>query len=183
MSMTDMSGMNMATATSSMAMASSTASAGHDMSGMASTSSMMGMSDMTMTFFSSNTTPLYSMTWTPANMGQYAGTCLFLIAFALVFRVLIALRCNFTPLWVQWTRHETPMGAYRVDENLLKGARRPWRVNEAAARATLDTMLAGVSYLLMIAVMTMNVGYFLSVLGGTFLGSFALGSWGAAAAQ
>ena len=27
----------------------------------------------------------------------------------------------------------------------------------------------------MLAVMTMNVGYFLSVLGGTFLGSFILG--------
>jgi copper transporter 1 len=29
----------------------------------------------------------------------------------------------------------------------------------------------------MLAVMTMNVGYFLSVLGGVFLGSFTLGGW------
>ena len=29
----------------------------------------------------------------------------------------------------------------------------------------------------MIAVMTMNVGYFLSVLGGVLLGSFVLGGW------
>jgi solute carrier family 31 (copper transporter), member 1 len=34
----------------------------------------------------------------------------------------------------------------------------------------------------MIAVMTMNVGYFLSVLGGVFLGSFAFGNWTGAAA-
>jgi hypothetical protein len=29
----------------------------------------------------------------------------------------------------------------------------------------------------MLAVMTMNVGYFLSILGGTFLGSFVIGDW------
>jgi hypothetical protein len=29
----------------------------------------------------------------------------------------------------------------------------------------------------MLAVMTMNVGYFMSVLGGVFLGSFVLGGW------
>ena len=29
----------------------------------------------------------------------------------------------------------------------------------------------------MLAVMTMNVGYFLSVLGGTFLGSFVVGGF------
>ena len=59
--------------------------------------------------------------------------------------------------------------------------------------ATVDVVLAGLSYLLlvfpialrpnhfrlpwdrMIAVMTMNVGYFLSVLGGVFLGSMVFG--------
>lgn len=33
----------------------------------------------------------------------------------------------------------------------------------------------------MLAVMTMNVGYFLSVLGGVFLGSFLVGRWTGAA--
>lgn len=33
----------------------------------------------------------------------------------------------------------------------------------------------------MLAVMTMNVGYFLSVLGGVFLGSFVVGRWTGAA--
>lgn len=32
-------------------------------------------------------------------------------------------------------------------------------------------------YLSMLAVMTMNLGYFLSVLGGTFLGSLAAGRY------
>lgn len=48
---------------------------------------------------------------------------------------------------------------------------RPWRVNEAVMLACTDVVLAGMSYLLMIVVMTMNVGYFLSILAGVFLGS------------
>jgi len=35
----------------------------------------------------------------------------------------------------------------------------------------------------MLAVMTMNVGYFMSVLGGVFLGSFVLGGWTSAVAH
>ena len=35
----------------------------------------------------------------------------------------------------------------------------------------------------MLAVMTMNVGYFMSILGGTFLGSFVIGDWQPTAAH
>jgi len=54
---------------------------------------------------------------------------------------------------------------------------RPWRITVDPVRAAFDTVLAGIGYLLMLAVMTMNVGYFLSVLGGTFLGSLILGRY------
>ncbi|KAH8890879.1 hypothetical protein GQ53DRAFT_747105 [Thozetella sp. PMI_491] len=43
-------------------------------------------------------------------------------------------------------------------------------------RALYESVLAGMGYLLMLAVMTMNVGYFFSVLGGIFLGTFLLGN-------
>ncbi|KAK4145312.1 Ctr copper transporter family-domain-containing protein [Dichotomopilus funicola] len=52
---------------------------------------------------------------------------------------------------------------------------RPWRLSVDPARALIDTVVVGVGYLLMLAVMSMNVGYFLSVLGGTFLGSLLVG--------
>ena len=43
---------------------------------------MMGMADMMMTFFTSTKTPLLSEAWTPHSTGQYAATCVFLIALA-----------------------------------------------------------------------------------------------------
>jgi len=54
---------------------------------------------------------------------------------------------------------------------------RPWRLTTDPVRALFDTVIAGVGYMLMLAVMTMNVGYFLSVLGGTFIGSLAIGRY------
>lgn len=56
-----------------------------------------------------------------------------------------------------------------------KTAKRPWRADEAVTIAALDVVVAGVSYLLMLAVMTFNIGYFLSILGGVFLGSLVCG--------
>ncbi|KAK4102115.1 hypothetical protein N658DRAFT_351884 [Parathielavia hyrcaniae] len=70
-----------------------------------------------------------------------------------------------------------------AEENVLVVRRnttahsRPWRLSVDPVRAVIDTILAGVGYLLMLAVMSMNVGYFLSVLGGTFLGSLLVGRY------
>lgn len=39
-----------------------------------------------MVFFSATNTPLYSNMWTPSSAGAYAGTCIFLIILAIVYR-------------------------------------------------------------------------------------------------
>ncbi|SMQ56294.1 unnamed protein product [Zymoseptoria tritici ST99CH_3D7] len=165
-------------------MATSTASSTNSMTnGTMHSGMMMSMSEMMMVFFTSTGTPLYSNAWTPTSTGQYAGTCIFLIVLAVVMRGLIALRCSFEYLWDRSAGKQNVDALRRMPTNVKEdvaapptaGQRRPWRVNEAAARACLDVVLAGVSYLLMLAVMTMNVGYFMAVLGGVFLGSFILG--------
>ena len=49
---------------------------------------------MPMTFFTSTTTPLYTTAWKPTTPSHYALTCLFLILLCMVFRALLAARCN-----------------------------------------------------------------------------------------
>jgi solute carrier family 31 (copper transporter), member 1 len=122
--------------------------------------SMMGMDSMAMTFFYSSSTPLYSMSWTPTSIGQYAGTCIFLIVLATIFRGLLAVRIHFDTLLFAFRRHrdpDEPAVAYiNVDTSMAgKGGCavaangvRPWRTDEAVLRSLLDVILAAVSYLL-----------------------------------
>jgi hypothetical protein len=64
---------------------------GHDMGDDMGGGDHSSMS-MAMTFYYSTTTPLFSERWTPQNIGEYAGTCIFLIVLAVILRVLLALR-------------------------------------------------------------------------------------------
>lgn len=147
-----------ASATSTgMAMASSTGMGGMDMggdsmSGMDMSGMTMDMSQMLMTFFTSTVTPLYSKAWTPNSSGQYAGTCIFLIVLPVIFRALIAARSNFPGLLASFAaRNDTGILREHPDAHDWKFSHvphRPWRINEALLRAVLDTLLAGVSYLM-----------------------------------
>ncbi|KAG9247442.1 Ctr copper transporter [Calycina marina] len=158
---------------------------------------------MAMTFFSATNTALYSLDWQPATVGAYAGTCIFLIILAVVFRGLIAMRSWREEAWrdVAFNRryvtvagklpkserlsHESSSKSMTISENGIeenvmvvkkKGqTRMPWRFSIDPVRAAMDTVIVGVGYLIMLAVMTMNTGYFLSIIGGTFLGSLAFG--------
>jgi copper transporter 1 len=152
----------------------------------------MKMGDMAMTFFTSSTTSLYSKSWTPTSTGQYAGTCIFLIFLAAILRALLAARLNIIGILAAFDRQHTGGSIYSRAEASKAAAPRPWRANEAVILAFMDFVLAGIGYLLsvsyylltcaatdcmsrMIAVMTMNVGYFMSVLSGVFVGSLIFG--------
>lgn len=175
--------MDMASATSTMAgMATSTAmSSMSGMSGMSgSTTSgmttMMDMSMMSMTFFVSKTTALYSNMWTPKTDAGYAGTCIFLILLATLFRGLLAVKAWKESAWLAEEtnrRYVTVAGkgtkADRlsmesdmknmtltengVEENVMvvktrtMGVR-PWRLTVDPVRAAMDTVIAGVGWLL-----------------------------------
>ncbi|KAF8849425.1 hypothetical protein BDZ45DRAFT_604404 [Acephala macrosclerotiorum] len=164
------------------------------------------MSDTSVTFGVSATTPLYLSHWAPSTTGQYAGTCIFIIALAAIFRGLLAFKAiqqrrwtdaefnsremvragrtkkEGDDAWRESDRKTLVLSANGVEENVIVVAKKvakraPWRLTVDLPRALLDTLIAFVGYLLMLAVMTTNVGYFFSVLGGTYLGSVILGRY------
>lgn len=123
---------------SGMSMASSTSS---------SMSSMMGMDMMAMTFFTSSTTPLYSMSWMPDSIGQYAGTCIFLIILATVFRAVLALRIHVYPFLNAVEVHRNGGLEYKPYRH-GKSSKYPWRAREAVVIGLIDVIIAGLAYLL-----------------------------------
>ncbi|KAF5250159.1 hypothetical protein FANTH_4579 [Fusarium anthophilum] len=176
---------------------------GDDSSGSSSSSHVSGM--MTMVFQTETRTPLYANSWTPNNAGSYAGTCIFLAVLAIIARALVAFKAVQEARWLDREaarRYVAVNGKIPLSEQIAsspdarrmtlsengleetvvvverkRAAMRPWRFSVDPVRACLDTMIVGIGYLLMLAVMTMNVGYFLSVLAGVFVGSLAVGRY------
>lgn len=70
-----------------------------------STSTSMAMSDsmttMDMVFFTSQSTPLFSQYWAPSSTTAYAFTCIFLIALAVILRLLYAVKSVAEANWAR----------------------------------------------------------------------------------
>ncbi|KAH8677047.1 Ctr copper transporter family-domain-containing protein [Ilyonectria robusta] len=160
---------------------------------------------MTMIFQTQRETPLYASSWTPSSAGAYAGTCIFLVVLTIIGRLVLAFKAVQEARWldreaarryvtvngkiplaeqisVNPDARQMTLSANGAEETVMvverkRGVSRPWRFSVDPIRALLDTILAGIGYLLMLAVMTMNVGYFMSVLAGVFIGSLAVGRY------
>lgn len=167
----------------------------------------MSSSDTTdMMFTNSHTTPLYSSMWTPTTSAGYAGTCIFIIFLASIFRALFAVRTVLEQRWLARARNRryilvkgqageagkiesdpdaktgTLVTARGVEENIKVVTARvrgtiPFRLSVDVPRAAIFMVITGVGYLLMLVAMTMNVGYFMSLLAGTFIGELAIGRY------
>lgn len=161
---------------------------------------------MTMVFTNSHTTPLYSTSWTPNSAGSYAGTCIFLIVLASILRCVIAFKSIVEQQWLAKARNRryvlvkgktTEAGKIDADPDAKTGSlitaqgveervkviraanhgAVPFRLSIDLPRALIVLVIAATTYLLMLAVMTMNIGYFFSVLAGTFVGELAVGRY------
>lgn len=194
-------GMDMNSSLSSAA--TSDSMSGMDMSSMSGSSS--SMMTMMAVFQNAVNTPLYTMQWTPTTTAGYAGTCVFLICLAMVFRGLLAAKSYQESRWLDKELNrryvavkgkgnlaqqvstdslskEMTLSENGVEEGVMVVKKRhtsyrPFRLSVDPIRAVIDTVIAGVGYLMMLAVMTMNVGYFFSILGGVFLGSLLVGRY------
>ncbi|KAL7267740.1 hypothetical protein RUND412_009659 [Rhizina undulata] len=162
-----------------------------------STTSTSTSSMSTMYFHTSTTDSLFTTQFTPTTTGQYAGAVIFLIVLAFIYRFLFAWRAVLEHGWSERNKvlkaligvagdgeKDSDFGEVKVGAGVgvvvVKGkgwGERPWRLSTDVPRAGLGTVIAGVGYLLMLAVMTYNVGYFLAVLGGLFLGEIVWGRW------
>ena len=133
-------------------------------------------SGMTMEFINSQTTPLYSAGWTPSSTGGYAGTCIFLIILAIIFRVLFAAKHQLEARWADQAYQrrfivvadKQPISEqYQSDADSKTGVLtsngvqenvkvvhrpthmvQPWRFSVDLPRAGMVTLIAGVGYLL-----------------------------------
>lgn len=72
-----------------------------DMSNQPTTAmSMSSSGGMTMFFFTSTSTPLFSLAWTPSSTGGYAATCVFLIGLAVITRGVLAAKSLMETSWM-----------------------------------------------------------------------------------
>ncbi|KAF5590119.1 uncharacterized protein FSUBG_10957 [Fusarium subglutinans] len=130
--------MDMATSTGSSMPVSTSSSSSSTMA--------MDMEQMNMAFFTSTKTLLWTKSFAPETTGQYAGVCIFLIAFATILRMLLTLRVNFYNVRDGLRRRRTK--GLLVESRVSESGDRPWRSNEAMMLGAIDVLIAGVSYLL-----------------------------------
>ncbi|XDG09661.1 hypothetical protein ABKA04_009276 [Annulohypoxylon sp. FPYF3050] len=142
-----------------------------DMSDMPNGMDMGEMDDspMSMTFFVSSTTSLFSKAWTPTTSAEYAGTCIFLIVLAVVMRFMLALK----PVLEKsiWNSAVGPGGELIPDEEAgfqkenmptqsplmrvygdIRKRWAVWRFNTSLGRACFELSLASVGYLLYVPI-------------------------------
>lgn len=131
---------------------------------------------MQMEFFNAENTPLYSSGWTPSSTGAYAGTCIFLIVLAILFRSLFAAKHILEARWADqaYNRRYVVVAAkqpkseqYQSDADSKTGvltangveenvkvvhrpthAVQPWRFSVDLPRSALVVLIAGIGYLL-----------------------------------
>lgn len=116
---------------------------------------------MSMTFFTSTSTPLYTASWQPRTQTQYAVTCLFIVLLCVVSRCLGAVRHNLASVIGHGDRGGkgaesvscyAEVGGEKQDKNgdgdSGRGRTETRDLGESLLGAGLDVVLVGVGYLM-----------------------------------
>ncbi|CAI7564284.1 unnamed protein product [Penicillium pancosmium] len=140
--------------------------------GMTSTAS----TSMQMAFNTENlSTMLYSTSWMPTSTGGYVGTWFFLFFLAVIWRAMSAKIAKLDASWAARNAGYPILINGGQDEPSRQNLIQTWRLSVNLPRAVFRMVNQGIAYLLMIAVMTMNVGFFFAVLVGYFVGELISG--------
>lgn len=130
---------------------------------------------MNMAFHTTTTDNLFSESWAPKTIGQYAGACIFLIVLAIIHRFLVAFKSVQDAKWHAKEQARVIVvgargGEQSSDRNSMEGENNdpksdvaavttardaqgspwtsPWRFSTEVPRAGLSTVTSGVGYLL-----------------------------------
>ncbi|KAJ5945758.1 Ctr copper transporter [Penicillium verhagenii] len=153
-----------------------------DMSSATTTASSMSMSSTSsssmsdMAFNTNNLSAvLFSQSWMPTTTAGYVGSWFFLFFLAVIWRGSATALSKLDAFWAAKNARYSILingGQDQPTQADLVGA---WRLSVNLPRAALRMVHQGIAYLLMIAVMTMNVGFFFAVLVGYFFGELVFG--------
>ncbi|KAJ5619345.1 Ctr copper transporter [Penicillium lagena] len=135
-------------------------------------STMMPSSDTSNMVFNTNnlSAMLYSSSWMPTSIAGYVGTWFFLFFLAIIWRAIVATLFKLDAFWAAQNSQYLILINGGQEKPKQESVVQAWRVSVNLPRAALRTISQGIAYLLMIAVMTMNVGFFFAVLVGYFMG-------------
>ncbi|KAJ5573961.1 Ctr copper transporter [Penicillium hispanicum] len=139
-------------------------------------SSTMSSNSTSMAFNTDNlSSVLFSTSWMPTSTGGYVGTWFFLFFLAVIWRALVATQAKLDIFWAARNAQYQIFIDGGQKQPRHRDVIQAWRVSVNLPRAAIRMVNQGISYLLMIAVMTMNVGFFFAVLVGYFIGELVFG--------
>ncbi|KAJ5653959.1 Ctr copper transporter [Penicillium odoratum] len=143
---------------------------------MSSTSSSDSMSMSDMAFNTNNLSAiLFSQSWMPTTTAGYVGTWFFLFFLTVIWRGSAAMLSKLEVFWAAKNARYSILINGGQDQPTQSDLVQAWRLSVNLPRAALRMVHQGIAYLLMIAVMTMNVGFFFAVLVGYFFGELVFG--------